>query len=543
MGDRELLFVVIRVFSGGARACAALLKTLSSYSGIALVLLADAPVRGVVQESAAVPAREIGGATPVTTGKIYWVPTGMPVRFENGALHRNRRAANGASSGDDLLVSIAREARARAVAAILPGIKAGCCVRGLNAIRAAGGLTFGAMEGKRTTVSRFVDFELPAEDIAIAIGHLASQLPRGRGAGIRTSSTELSGIETAATCHALFEATAQAVVAANRNGIILAANPHAIQIFGSERDELVGRPFESLLPRRLRGAHRLTWRACFGDLKTNTRKTGIEAKMCRKDGSEFAAEISLKRVGTARGPIALAFINDITERKEAEDQIRRNQQELRALNARLISVHEESRKLLARELHDAFTQQVAAVTRHVNGLQQRAAWFSSEIGTTLLQVRDEMNTVAANVRDFSRRLHPSILYDLGLLPALESECISFQRQYGIRVRFEKGAGVPERVPDQIGLTLYRIAQEAMRNAAQHASPRYVRLAVRMVDGELVLLVADKGRGFDVERARRKGGLGLISMEERARLVNGTLTANSRPGAGTTIEARVPLSRE
>ena len=140
----------------------------------------------------------------------------------------------------------------------------------------------------------------------------------------------------------------------------------------------------------------------------------------------------------------------------------------------------------------------------------------------------------------SRRLHPAILGDLGLEAALQEECDSFSQQTGIPIEFH-ARDVPRRLPEDIALRLYRIAQESLRNIRRHAQAVEVRLFLAS-DGEVVtLFIEDSGDGFDLEEVRGKGGLGLISMEERARLVNGILNMSSQPGVGTRVELRLPLT--
>jgi PAS domain S-box-containing protein len=311
-------------------------------------------------------------------------------------------------------------------------------------------------------------------------------------------------------------------------------------MFGRSKGELAGRPFEILFPRKIQAEYRTAWDACFRSLRRGTAGVTTERTASRKDGTQFSIEIRLSRIATGHGPIAMAFMTDISQRKRAEEEIRRSHEELRALNSRLISVQEESRKHLARELHDVLTQQIATLSVDVNRLQEWTLPSPRAFTAALARVRNGIRTLASDIHKFARTLHPSILYELGAIPALESECNFFQQQFGIRCRFMKGPGVPKRLPDPLGLACYRIAQEAMRNAVRHASSRDIRLRVRIRNGELAMTVADDGCGFDVERARRKGGLGLISMEERARQVNGTLAVISRPGSGTKVELRLPM---
>ena len=137
------------------------------------------------------------------------------------------------------------------------------------------------------------------------------------------------------------------------------------------------------------------------------------------------------------------------------------------------------------------------------------------------------------------RLHPAILDVLGLEAALKEECLGFSAQLGVPAHFES-EGVPAPLPEDVSLCLYRVAQESLRNIAKHASATSVRVVLLGGEGGLTLRIEDTGNGFDLNEVKGKGGLGLISMEERARLVNGKLTIKSQPGKGTTVEVFVPL---
>jgi len=156
----------------------------------------------------------------------------------------------------------------------------------------------------------------------------------------------------------------------------------------------------------------------------------------------------------------------------------------------------------------------------------------------LRDMREQLVSLSESVHTLSRQLHPSILDDLGLVDALRSECLGIQQRDGIQVKY-RADNVPTNLSRGVALCVYRVAQEALRNAARHArSPRVsVRLLTR--DRALVLRVRDRGIGFDVA-ARGRTGVGLESMRERARLIHARLTVRSRPGEGTQVTMRVPL---
>jgi signal transduction histidine kinase len=206
---------------------------------------------------------------------------------------------------------------------------------------------------------------------------------------------------------------------------------------------------------------------------------------------------------------------------------------------RLVYGQEEEHRRIARELHDDLTQRLAVLAIDAGTLEQLPG-CPADIGNKTRAMHEQLVALSESVHSLSRRLHPSILEDLGLVDALRSECLSLGQRDGITVNYH-AHDVPADVPRGVALCVYRVAQEALRNVARHArSPRAsVRLAAD--ERELVLRVRDRGVGFEVA-ARGRSGLGLESMRERARLVRARLTVRSRQGEGTRVTLRVPLHR-
>jgi signal transduction histidine kinase len=204
---------------------------------------------------------------------------------------------------------------------------------------------------------------------------------------------------------------------------------------------------------------------------------------------------------------------------------------------RLVHAQEAEHRRIARELHDDLTQRLAVLAIDA-GMLERLPGCPPNVAEKARDMREQLVTLSESVHSLSRQLHPSILDDLGLVDALRSECLSVGQRDGVAVRY-RARGVPPDLPRDVALCVYRVAQEALRNVGRHA--RCGRAAVRLVaDGrELTLRVRDQGIGFEVA-ARRKAGVGLESMRERARLVQARLTVRSRPGAGTAVTVRVPL---
>ncbi len=230
----------------------------------------------------------------------------------------------------------------------------------------------------------------------------------------------------------------------------------------------------------------------------------------------------------------LSIVRDVTESKSALETNR-------DLAGRLISSQEDERTRIARDLHDGVCQDVAAVSVDISHLRRLNAGIQrSDVQEILRAVEHRAAGVAETLRLLSHGLHPSVLQHIGLVAALQAHCAEVERQQQVRVRFLVEGHV-EPANRLVSLSLFRIAQEALRNAARHAHARHVTVSLARDDRQLTMTVSDDGDGFDVGAARQREGLGLVSIEERARLVQGQVTVRSRPDRGTTVAVRVPIA--
>ena len=257
----------------------------------------------------------------------------------------------------------------------------------------------------------------------------------------------------------------------------------------------------------------------------------LEAAAARVSAGDMEARVApsiladrdMARVGTTLN----ALLDRLTEDR---DRVRR-------LAAQVISAQDEERARVARELHDSTAQILAAVMLQL-GVAARES-TSPALDARIATVRELASEALEEVRSLSHTMHPRVLDDLGLAAALEwiARQTREQESLDVEVFAEDGATIPA-LPASV---LYRVAQEALRNAARHAHARRVELWLRMTPGAATLEVVDDGRGFDVRRAEeRRPGMGLFSMRERVGLVNGTLALVSTPGRGTRVVATVPL---
>jgi signal transduction histidine kinase len=220
----------------------------------------------------------------------------------------------------------------------------------------------------------------------------------------------------------------------------------------------------------------------------------------------------------------------------------RTQEELSAVTERLFRVQEEERKGIARDLHDDIGQRLALLQIGLEELWQKIpAELRSQHDREFKETIRRSGELSEAVRSVSHRLHPAILDDLGLVPALRELAETFVEHYGILTRFS-ARSVPDDLSPQISLPLYRIAQEALRNVRQHAGPAVVNIGLIGGLATIKLSIRDSGNGFDPQHPKQRVGLGLISMAERAQAAGGELRIYSRPGEGTRIHVSIPLAQ-
>ena len=214
-------------------------------------------------------------------------------------------------------------------------------------------------------------------------------------------------------------------------------------------------------------------------------------------------------------------------------QRRRSEAAAHEISGRLINAQEEERARLARELHDDITQRLAALAIETHRIEH-----SSAPPAAMSFVREGLVRLSEDVHALSYRLHPAILRDLGLIEALRAECEGFSEcPVQLKVNAEE---ITERLPQDVALYLFRIAQESLRNVARHARASQTEVRLRRLDRGLQLVVRDNGAGFDPMQHRAGMSLGLASMRQRAVLLGGKIDIESSPGHGTTIVAWVPV---
>jgi signal transduction histidine kinase len=212
--------------------------------------------------------------------------------------------------------------------------------------------------------------------------------------------------------------------------------------------------------------------------------------------------------------------------------------QLKSLSARLVETQEEERRVLSRELHDEVGQSLSAILVGLSNLSAAIrANAREQMENEVTTLRRIVEGTVKMVRNITLLLRPSMLDDLGLIPALEWQAREASRQTGLRVDVA-AAGVTAELPEEHKTCIYRLVQEALHNVTRHASAGSVRIVAQQEPGRLLLSIQDDGQGFDVRRSR---GLGLLGMEERVTHLGGTLQVKSERGSGTLISVVLPLA--
>jgi PAS domain S-box-containing protein len=389
-------------------------------------------------------------------------------------------------------------------------------------LRAASGFPMRSPQGVIGVIEFFTrEARTPDDELLATMATLGSQI----GQFVVRRRAERAVRESDERKRAILDAALDCIVTIDHRGHVLEFNPAAERTFGYPAAEAVGRDMaELIVPPSLRERHRAGFARYLetGDAQVIGRR--MEITGMRADGSEFPVELAITRINLPGPPRFSGYLRDISDRKRAEE-------ELRASRARIVEAADAERRRLERDLHDGAQQRLVNLGLTLRLAQSRLAKAGAGPQPLLEEAIDELGAAALELREFARGIHPAVLSDGGLEPAIGAlidRC---------RAPVELVEAPADRLPAPVEVTAYFLVAEALTNVTRYSEATRTEVMATRQDGDLLVEVRDDGRGgADPEK-----GSGLRGLADRVSALGGTLEVVSPPGDGTVIRARIPCA--
>ncbi|HYL90631.1 MAG TPA: PAS domain S-box protein [Burkholderiales bacterium] len=384
-----------------------------------------------------------------------------------------------------------------------------------------------------------VDVSLTISPIRDPAGRIvgASKIARDM-TGQRLVHAKLSAAQ--ARLEAIVDSAMDAVITVDEAQNIVLFNRAAEEVFRVPRAQALGQGLDRFIPQRFRAAHR-PYVERFGATGITSRRMGDVTTLwgLRADGTEFPLEASISQVGEGGQRFYTVILRDITVRKQHEDELRRSQQELRELSARVLEAREEEKTLIARELHDELGQLLTALKMDLSWLRERVS-AEPEVAKKAAEMNAMLDQTVSATRRISANLRPLMLDDLGLADAAAWLVDEFGKRSGIECSYrQSGDGVLDEVSKPVATTMYRALQESLTNIGRHAGAKNAWVALGVERGLVSLEVEDDGRGIAVEDITKARSLGLKGMRERVTYLGGSFEVSRAARGGTRVRVTVP----
>ncbi len=350
----------------------------------------------------------------------------------------------------------------------------------------------------------------------------------------RSASKKINGGEE--RFRALVDQASVGMALESMEGEILHVNPAFCRMLGYSEEELWNMRCTDFSHPKDEAAETVL----FNDLREGRRPAyQIDKRFLSKSGEWVWSRVSVSLLKTKTdSPLVVGIAEDIRERRQAEEQLKTTKVELEQLAGRLLCAQEEERCRISRELHDDLGQRISLMGVEIDRLQRELRADSKTIlAERVTALKEELEDVGSAIHDFCRDLHSAKLDLLGLRAALKELSLNILQRSGMSVDVEVDEEV-NHLPAGVALCFYRVVQEALNNASKHGKVLAAEVAAKRVGEVIRLTIRDSGMGFDPFAARNSSGIGLASMRERMRAIDGALVVRSTPGVGTEVTAEV-----
>jgi PAS domain S-box-containing protein len=343
------------------------------------------------------------------------------------------------------------------------------------------------------------------------------------------------------------ERSSDLIATLSPEGLIRYASPSAVRVLGVKAEDLQGKSiFDSI-----HADDSLQVREALARRSSEPSRTTV-FRFRHADGTTHILEAAVSSPeGQPADKTLILNARDITDRMRAERELRgaydqlaaelaeqvRGETQILALNDRLFTTRDEERVRIARELHDDFSQQIAALSISVSNIKQQLPNRRPELAEQIDRLQQRLIHLAESIRHLSHELHPATLEHAGLGPALRSYCAEFGALNGLSVACHTSDDFRD-LSSAAALCIYRVTEEALQNFAKHAQTKEANVELVSSDGTVSLTVTDQGVGCLPGQTR--GGLGMASMRARVRLADGVFEFKSEPQRGTSVRVSIPL---
>lgn len=315
---------------------------------------------------------------------------------------------------------------------------------------------------------------------------------------------------------------------------VINVNTAALKQYGYSREEFLAMDIAAIRPKEDRDRFREITDTNF----RSVHHAGIWRHQ-KKDGTILFVDVITHDIYYGGAPARFVLANDVTEKYIAEEKLRESYDSIRKLTEHLQKIREEERTHIAREIHDELGQQLTVLKMDISWLNKRIDPGDNGLKEKVGELLSMVDTTVKTVRRISSELRPSLIDDLGLIPAMEWHLEEFEKRSGIRASFTRPQ-TDQPLSDEIKISLFRIFQESLTNVARHAKAKEVNINLEHKDKKIILTIADDGSGFD-EADGSKKTLGILGMKERTLMLGGEYSITGVRGKGTTVHVSVPLS--